>query len=165
MKQNEELLSFSGFMYVRISLKHFRGAVFQRAAESVKELLRSHHGSRAKVYQSNVETFVNDDVLIFYVPVKDVLIPQIEDSGHQLGRDGPPPPPPGLTKTSTLLSYVSPTVCTYLSEDVASQGFIQPWLHVYEFKKVQAISMLLHHHLKVTPILKHLQHLVANELI
>ena len=76
-------------MYVRISLKHFRGAVFQRATESVKELLRSHHGSRAKVYQPNVETFVNDDVLIFYVPVKDVLIPQIEDSGDQLGRDRP----------------------------------------------------------------------------
>ena len=73
-------------MYLRISLKHLRGAVLQCATEIVKELPGSHHGSGAEVYQSNVETFVNDDVLIFYVPVKDVLRPQIEDSRHQLGR-------------------------------------------------------------------------------
>lgn len=78
---------WSAVMYVRISPKHFRGTVLQCAAEIVKELLGSHHGSRAKVDQSNVETFVNDDVLVFYVPVKDVFSPQIEDSGHQLGRD------------------------------------------------------------------------------
>ncbi len=59
-----------------------------------------------------------------------------------------------------LLSYVFSF--TYLSKDVARQGLIQPWLHVNEFKKVQAISMFLHHHLEVTPILKHLQHLVAH---
>lgn len=75
------------FMYVRIALQHLRGAVLQGATEIVKELFGSHHGSRAKVYQSNVETLVDDDVLIFYVPVKDVLSPQIKDSGHQLGRD------------------------------------------------------------------------------
>lgn len=79
--------SLFGIMYVRISLKNLRGAVLQCATEIVKELPGSHHGSRAEVYQSNVETLVNDDVLIFYVPVKDVLSPQIEDSGNQLGRD------------------------------------------------------------------------------
>lgn len=91
MKRNNEHLSFLGFMYIRISLKHLWGAVLQCAMEIVKELPGSHHGSRAKVYQSNMEIFVDDDVLIFYVPVKDVLSPQIEDSGHQLGRDRPPP--------------------------------------------------------------------------
>lgn len=68
----------------RVALKHLRGAVLQCATEIVKELPGSHHGSRAKVYQSNVKTLVDDDVLIFYVPVKDVLSPQIEDSCHQL---------------------------------------------------------------------------------
>lgn len=78
-------------MYIRISLKHLWGAVLQCATEIVKKLLRSHHGSRAKVDQSNMETFVDDDVLILYVPVEDVLCPQIEDSSHQLGRDRPHP--------------------------------------------------------------------------
>lgn len=79
------------FIYIRISLKHLWGAVLQCATEVVKELLLSHHGSGAKVDQSNVETSVDDDVLILYVPVKDVLCPQIEDSSHQLGRDRPHP--------------------------------------------------------------------------
>lgn len=82
-----------------------------------------------------MKTFVDDDVLIFYVPVKDVLRPQIEDSGHQLGRD----------RTSSLALHISEPIllsfafylpCTYLSKDVAGQGLIKPWLHVYEFKKV-----------------------------
>lgn len=90
MRRNKEHLSFLGFLYIRISLKHLWGAVLQRATEIVKQLPGSHHGSRAKVYQSNVETFVDDDVLIFYVPVKDVLSPQIEHSSHQLGRERPP---------------------------------------------------------------------------
>lgn len=74
-------------MYIRISSKHLRGAVLQSATEVVKDLAGCHHGSRAKIYQSNVEIFVDDDVLIFYVPVKDVLRPQIEDSSDELGRD------------------------------------------------------------------------------
>lgn len=77
-------------MYLRISSKHLRGAVLQSTTEIVKDLAGCHHGSRAKIYQSNVETFVDDDVLIFYVPVKDVLRPQIEDSGDKLGRDKTP---------------------------------------------------------------------------
>lgn len=47
----------------------------------------------------------------------------------------------------------------YLSKDIASQRFIQAGVHVNEFKKVQALSMFLHHHLEVASILKHLQHL------
>lgn len=47
----------------------------------------------------------------------------------------------------------------YLSKNIARQRFIQAGLHVYEFKKVQALSMFLHHHLEVAPILKHFQHL------
>ncbi len=80
-------MSLSVVLYVRISLKHLWGAVLKRATEIVKELLGRHHGSRSEVYEPNVETFVDDDVLIFNVPVKDVLGPQIEDSSHQLGRD------------------------------------------------------------------------------
>lgn len=52
-------------------------------------------------------------------------------------------------------------LCVYLSEYVAGKGLIEPRLHVYKLKKVQTISVFLHHHLKVTPILKHLQHLVT----
>lgn len=85
---SEHHLWFSGIMYIRISLKHLRAAVLQSTTEIVKELPWSHHGGRAKVYQSDVETLVNDDVLIFYIPVKDVLSPQIEDSCHQLGKRG-----------------------------------------------------------------------------
>lgn len=62
-------------MYVRISLKHLWGAVLQCATEIVEELPGSHQGGRSKVYQSNMKTFVDDDVLIFYVPVKNVLSP------------------------------------------------------------------------------------------
>lgn len=80
-------MSLSGIMYVRISLKHLRGAVLQCATEIVKELSWRHHGSRAKVYEADVETLVDDDVFVFYVPVKDVLRPQIEDGSHQLERD------------------------------------------------------------------------------
>lgn len=50
--------------YIRISLEHLWRAVLQRATEIVKELPRHHHGCGAKVNQSNVETFVNNDVLI-----------------------------------------------------------------------------------------------------
>lgn len=77
-------------MYVRVSLKHLWGAVLQRATEIVEELPWSHHGSGAKVYQPDVEALINDDVLILYVPVKDVFGPQIEDSCHQLGTDTAP---------------------------------------------------------------------------
>lgn len=51
------------------------------------------------------------------------------------------------------------TLDAYLSKDIASQRFIQAGVHVYELKKVQALSMFLHHHLEVASILKHLQHL------
>lgn len=153
-------------MYVRSSLKHLWRAVLKCTTKIVKELSWSHHGSRAKVNESNVETSVNDYIFIFYVPVKDVLSPQVKHSCHQLRKTqklslnkerisislhGSVPCP---------LSYAISPSCTYLSKYIASQGLIQSWLHVYEFKKVQAISMFLHHHLKITPILKHLQHLV-----
>lgn len=59
--------------YVRISPKHLWRAVFQCATEIVKELLRHHHGGGAKVNESDVETFINDDVLILYVSVKDAF--------------------------------------------------------------------------------------------
>lgn len=49
---------------------------------------------------------------------------------------------------------------THLSEDVACQRLIQPWLHVNEFKQVQSISVLLHHQLEVAAVFKHLQHLM-----
>lgn len=84
----------SDVLYIRISLKHLWRAVLQCATEIVKQFLGSHHGSRSKVYKSNVETFVDDYVLIFNVSVKDVLCPEIKDSGHQLGRD----------KTSSLIN-------------------------------------------------------------
>lgn len=109
MKRNKYHLSFSGSMYVRISLKHLRGAVLQCATEIVKELVGSHHGSRAKVYQSNVETFVNDDVLVFYVPVKDALRPQIEDSGHQLGRES------SSSLTNEHFTLLSPVTSIFLA--------------------------------------------------
>lgn len=70
--------------YIRISLEHLWRAVFQRAAEIVKELLRCHHGGGAKVNEPDVETFVDDDVLILYVSVKDALCSQIKNSSHQL---------------------------------------------------------------------------------
>lgn len=94
MRRSKEPLSFSDIVYVRISSKHLWGAVLESATEIVKDLVGCHHGSRAEIYQSNVETFVDDYVLIFYVPVKDVLRPQIEDSGDELGRD----------KTSSLMN-------------------------------------------------------------
>lgn len=72
--------------YIRISLEHLWGAVLQRTTEIVKEFLRPHHGCRAKVNESDVETFVNDDVFILYVSVKNVLCSQIENSSHQLWR-------------------------------------------------------------------------------
>lgn len=74
-------------MYVRISLKHFRRAVLQCATEIVEDLPGSHQSRRAEVYQPNVETFVDDDVLIFYVAVENVLRPEIEDSRYKLGRE------------------------------------------------------------------------------
>lgn len=74
-------------MYVRVSLEHLWGAIFQGAAEVVEELPGSHHGSRAKVYQSDVETLVDDDVLVLYVSVEDALRPQVEDGCHQLWGD------------------------------------------------------------------------------
>lgn len=74
-------------MYIRIPPKHLWGAVLKRATEVVEKLPGSHHGGGAKVNQSNVETFVDDDVLVFDVPVKDALRPQIEDCGHQLGAE------------------------------------------------------------------------------
>lgn len=74
-------------MYVRISLKHFGGAVLQRATEIVEDLPGSHQSRRPKVYQPNVETFVYDDVLIFYIAVQNVLCPEIEDSCYKLGRE------------------------------------------------------------------------------
>lgn len=61
----------------------------------------------------------------------------------------------------SLIIYLSYSQFTNLSEDVAGQGLIQPWLHVYELKEVQTISMFLHHHLEVTSILEHFHHLVA----
>lgn len=97
-------------MYIRISLKHLWGAVLQRATEIVKELPGSHHGGRAEVYQANVETLVDDDVLIFYVPVKDALSPQIEDSGDQLGRDGTS----SLDKNKYTLHISEPVLLSYV---------------------------------------------------
>lgn len=76
--------------YIRISLEHLWGAVLQSTTEIVKELLRTHHGSRAKVNESDVETFIDDDVFILDVSVKDVLCSQIENRSHQLWRDGRP---------------------------------------------------------------------------
>lgn len=70
--------------YIRISLEHLWRAVLQRATEVVKELLRHHHSSGAKVNESDVETFVDDDVLILYVSVKDVLCSQIKNCSNQL---------------------------------------------------------------------------------
>lgn len=71
-------------MYLRISLKYFRGAILECSTEMIEDLPRNHHSSRAKVNESNVETLVDDDVLIFYIPVKDVLRPQVKHSRHQL---------------------------------------------------------------------------------
>lgn len=163
-------LSSTGIIYSRISLKHLWGAVLQCATEIVEELPRSHHGSRTKVYQSNVETLVDDDVLIFYVPVKDVLSSQIEDSCHQLrNRKNFQFNEEQMNTSFHVISDPIPlshaiffNPCTYLSKDVASQGLIQPWLHINEFKKVQTISVFLHHHLEVTSIFKHLQNLQAH---
>lgn len=76
--------------YIRISLEHLWGAVLQRTTEIVKELLRPHHGGRAKVNESDVETFIDDDVFILNVSVKDVLCSQIENCSHQLWRDERP---------------------------------------------------------------------------
>lgn len=59
--------------------------------------------------------------------------------------------------------FLNFTLDTYLPKDIASQGFIQSGVHVYEFKKVQALSMFLHHHLEVVPIFKHLQHLETKD--
>lgn len=58
-----------------------------------------------------------------------------------------------------LVCFLNSTLDTYLSKDITSQRFIQAGVHVYEFKKVQAPTMFLHHHLEVVPIFKHLQHL------
>lgn len=71
--------------YIRISLKDFRGAVLQSATKIVENLSGSHQSSRPEVNKPNVETFVNDDVLIFYVTVKNVLSPEIEDCCYKLG--------------------------------------------------------------------------------
>lgn len=70
--------------YIRISLEHLWRAVLQRATEIVKELIRHHHGGGAKVNESDMETFVDDDVLILYVSVKDALCSQIKNCSHQL---------------------------------------------------------------------------------
>lgn len=75
-------------MYAPVSLKHFWGAILQRATEVVEDLLVSHQSCGAEVNQPNVETFVYNDVLIFYVAVKNVLRPKIEDSRYKLGREG-----------------------------------------------------------------------------
>lgn len=75
-------------MYTPVSSKHFWRAILQRATEVVENLLGSHQSRRAEVNQPNVETFVYDDVLIFYVAVKNVLRPEIEDSCYKLVREG-----------------------------------------------------------------------------
>lgn len=77
-------------MYIRISLEHLWRAVLQRATEIVKELLRHHRGGGAKVNESDVETFVDDDVLILYVSVKDALCSQVKNCSHKLSKDGSP---------------------------------------------------------------------------
>lgn len=59
--------------------------------------------------------------------------------------------------------FLNSKLDTYLSKDIASQRFIQAGMHVYEFKKIQALSMFLHHHLEVVPIFKHLQHLETKD--
>lgn len=82
------LANYSCFIYTPASLEHFWGAILQRATEVIEELLGSHQSRRAEIYQPNVETFVYDDVLIFYVAVKNVLCPEIEDSSYELGREG-----------------------------------------------------------------------------
>lgn len=78
------------FLYIRISLEHLWRAVLQRATEVVKELLRRHRGCGAKVNESDVETFVDDDVLILYVSVKDALCSQVKNCSHKLSKDGSP---------------------------------------------------------------------------
>lgn len=62
----------------------------------------------------------------------------------------------------SFVCFLNSTLDTYLSKDIASQRFIQAGVHVYKFKKVQALSMFLHHHLEVVPIFKYLQHLETN---
>lgn len=63
-------------------------------------------------------------------------------------------------KQFTLTCALHRLSVTHLSEDVARQRLVQPWLHVDELKQVQSISVLLHHQLEVAPIFKHFQHLM-----
>lgn len=148
------------FIYAPISLKHFWGAILQRATEVVEDLLGSHQSRRAEIYQPNVETFVYDDVLIFYVAVKNVLRPEIEDSSYKLGREGFNKQTLQFNAKHLPRAFLLQLSSTHLSEDVARQRLIQPWLHVDEFKQVQSVSVLLHHQLEVAPVFKHLQHLM-----
>lgn len=67
-----------------MSLKNFWGTVLQCTTEIVEELPRNQYCSRAKVYQPDVKTLVNDDVLVFNVPVDDVLGSQIKYSSNKL---------------------------------------------------------------------------------
>lgn len=70
-----------------MSLKDFWRTVLQRAAEIVEELPGNQYCRRAEVYQPDVKTFVNDDVLVFYVSVNDVLGSQIEHSSNKLEKN------------------------------------------------------------------------------
>lgn len=103
--------------------------------------------------------------------MKDALCSQVKYCSHQLCKDT-------HFNTNVFIQYVhsflpqyvlfsasflNSKLDTYLSKDIASQRLIQAGAHVYEFKKVQALSMFLHHHLKVVPIFKHFQDLYGKD--
>ena len=53
----------------------------------------------------------------------------------------------------------------YLSEHVAHERFVQLGVLLDEFKEVQSISVLLHHHLEVVLVLIGLQQLQGSRFI
>ncbi|TNN36442.1 hypothetical protein EYF80_053384 [Liparis tanakae] len=132
-----------------MSLQHLRGAVLQRATEIVEELPGRHRDGGAEVDESDVETFVDDDVLVLDVPVEDVLRPQVEDGGHQLGETGQTVQrkASGVGRRSAAgrlaagRRHLPPRrrpPHTHLAEDVAGQRLVQPGLQVDELKQLLA---------------------------
>lgn len=67
-----------------VAHQHFRTAVFNGSTKGPKHFSRSHVCCSSKVNQFNSKHFINDDILIFYITVNDVLTVKIGHPCHHL---------------------------------------------------------------------------------
>ena len=70
--------------HLLVSTQHLWAGIFNSATESSKQLARRHFSRRPKVNKLDMEIFVEDDVLILDVSVKDVQAVKVRYSWHNL---------------------------------------------------------------------------------